>query len=309
MKSCRTLQVGVATAVAAAALPIVGSASASTMLDPGVFTAGIYAAPMGGSGGLIATASTARCPPGRINLRVLGPQNVSPGTLEHYTLVAKVCKTPTPTLLRGVTLQASGPRLEKLRWHVSRLHDGQTKREPFDVHIAEGVPGASLGVIVVKALAKSGRQLGRGSLPIHVRDSQPPTGREEPGIYLANNDPLGPLTDVKLDTPYTYSVGVVPALSYVNGAVAISVPSSSCRAVATNIRFVAGQRLTVRFRVDFILDRDADRGIIVDELSPPSATGSELLAQKTFPVTFTPNQTPLPHPGTGNGGNEYCGPV
>jgi hypothetical protein len=103
----------------------------------------------------------------------------------------------------------------------------------------------------------------------------------------------GQLTNVLLDTDYTYNVEVVSAKSYRHALVRLDVLPSECF-ISTWVNVVAGhvwrKSYTVAFLSTYMMSTD---GLDIGLFAPPSEYG-HLLLGKAYPVTPAPGQVPNP---------------
>jgi hypothetical protein len=117
--------------------------------------------------------------------------------------------------------------------------------------------------------------------------------RRAPGLFLS-----GPLTDVSLETSYTYDLEVVTRKSYRNAAVVFVVPPAQCSFTKV-VKLVAGQPWKESYTVAFETTSGMSPGGIAVTVwsSPYPNKGGRPVLSKAYAVTPTPNQAP-PVPGS-----------
>jgi hypothetical protein len=139
-----------------------------------------------------------------------------------------------------------------------------------------------VAIVFVAALCTGQPPLSRASTLPH---------RYKPGITLT-----GPLTNVSLDTKYTYAVQVVAAKSYRHATILFFVPESAClfRQV---VNLMAYRPWRGNFTLEYRSTNEMEtRGIGVSVATPPSKYGARILFGKAYRVTPAPNQVPHPSP-------------
>jgi hypothetical protein len=110
--------------------------------------------------------------------------------------------------------------------------------------------------------------------------------KHAPGIFLS-----GPLTNISLNTPYTYNVEVVSRKSYKQAAVTLTVPFAC--SFTNKVNLVAYRPWKKSYTVGFVTTSEmSTEGLGVSVFSPASSKGSHLLMSKAYPVTPTSNLAP-----------------
>jgi hypothetical protein len=142
------------------------------------------------------------------------------------------------------------------------------------------VLAAVVAVVLVAALGTGQPPLSRANTP----------HRYKPGITLT-----GPLTNVSLDTKYTYAAQVVSAKSYRHAAILFFVPPSACL-FRQKVNLVAYRPWRGSFTLEFRSTNEMDRDGVGVSVFAPAKNGSRLLFGKGYPVTPAPNQVPHPSP-------------
>ena len=169
-------------------------------------------------------------------------------------------------------------------------------KQPKDKETAQAMPpfslptrqrsyvlAAAMVIVLVAALGTGQPPLSRANTP----------QRYKPGITLT-----GPLTNVSLDTKYTYTVQVVAPKSYRHAAILFFVPESACL-FRQKVNLVAYRPWRGSFTLEYRSTNEMEtRGIGVSVFTPASKTGSRLLFSKAYPVTPAPNQVYHPVPGS-----------
>jgi hypothetical protein len=140
---------------------------------------------------------------------------------------------------------------------------------------------ASIHVVLVALVAMA---LG-GGLP-SVAFGAKGHHRHKPGITLS-----GPLTNLTLETNYTYSVEVVSARSYKHAVLNFRGPSQCL--ITRTVNLEAYKPWKGSFTVAF--ESSMEHGIEVVAFTPSSPKGSHAFLSKAYTATFAPTQ-PTPSP-------------
>jgi hypothetical protein len=116
-----------------------------------------------------------------------------------------------------------------------------------------------------------------------------------PGIYIS-----GPLTNVLLETKYTYKVTVVSKKSYSDATVEFDVPASGCYPTFDHMKLRAHRPWTGSFTTEYIRSSRLSQGIAVAVVVVPPHHGFTTAMLKHFPVTLAPGQVENPLRSFGN---------
>jgi hypothetical protein len=115
--------------------------------------------------------------------------------------------------------------------------------------------------------------------------------RYKPGITLT-----GQMTNVLLDTKYTYKVQVVTAKSYRHAVVILQVAPSVCL-FRNVVNLVAYRPWKGHYTLEYRTTNNMAQGLVASVFTPSSKRGSHLIFGKAYKVTPVPNQEWHPVPG------------
>lgn len=104
------------------------------------------------------------------------------------------------------------------------------------------------------------------------------------------------MTNIVLDTKYTYKVQVVTAKSYHHAAVIFHVAPSDCL-IRRVVNLVAYQPWKGHYTIEYRTTNEMNEGLAVAVFTPVSKLGSHGIIGKAYKITPAPNQVWHPVPG------------